>query len=148
MNIRYAKSKDAKVLYKLGIQTPELRVSATEVFMDKDEFQWSLSNPKGVFLIAERKSQIAGFIYANADDKEKPFNHRYACLVYLVVAPRFRKQGVASKLYAECTQELKRMGVTHIYSWAKTGRQSKIIGFLRKQGLVQGHSYIWMDKKL
>ena len=81
MDIRPASLDDFIQLYKLGKNTPELKVSTTEEFMDADEFKWSITNPKGIFLVAEDKNKKIGFIYVSAKDIERPFEHKYACLI-------------------------------------------------------------------
>jgi ribosomal protein S18 acetylase RimI-like enzyme len=58
-------------------------------------------------LLSEEDNKICGFLYVNAKDLEKPFEDKYACLVYLVVLPQYRKQGIAQKLYDVCVQQLK-----------------------------------------
>ena|SRR3989344_1492867 len=148
MLIRSASLDDFEELYSIGMNTPELQVSATEEFMDTDEFRWSITNPQGIFLLAEENQKIVGFIYANTKDIEKPFEKRYACLVYLVVVPEFRKQGVAKQLYTKCEIRLKEKGITHLYGWAHTEGDSRIIPFMKKQGFAEGHKYVWMDKKI
>ncbi len=148
IQIRRAQITDAEKLYNLGLATPELQVSATEVFMDREEFDWSITNDKGVFLLAEQDDKVAGFIYANSDDKEKPFKNRYACLVYLVVAPEYRKQGVAQELFEQCQITLRDMGLTHLYGWANIESDGSIVSFMKKQGFEEGHTYMWMDKKI
>ena len=146
MRIRKAALEDFDELYRIGKNTAELKVSATEKFMDADEFQWCIKNPDGVFLLAEVKGRIAGFICANTKDKEI-LKNKYACLVYLTVLPQFQGRGVGKKLYAECEKKLKAMGMTHVYSWANV-EGGKIMEFMRKQGFREGHRYAWMDKKL
>ncbi len=148
MIIQTASIKDFKELYNIGKSTKELRVSATEEFMDIDEFKYSIKSPDSVFLVAKEKNKIIGFIYANANDIEKPFEHKYACIVYIVVIPEFRGKGVAQKLYFECAKRLKKLGITNIYSWASTKGKQGIIKFFKKQKFAKGHEYIWMDKKI
>lgn len=148
MHLRPASIKDFEELHTIGKNTPELRVSATEEFMDADEFEWSITNPQGIFLVAEEKQRKIGFIYANAKDIERPFEHKYACLVYLIVIPEFRRQGVAQKLYLECEKRLRTLGITNIYGWANAEGKGEITTFLKKQGFAAGHNYTWMDKKI
>jgi len=148
IHIRAASLDDFEALYSIGKNTPELQVSATEEFMDADEFRWSITNPGGVFLLAEENRKIAGFVYADAKDVERPFEQRYACLVYLAVVPEFRKQGIAKSLYAECERRLKLQGITHLYGWANAEGTSQIIEFMKKHGFAEGHRYVWMDKKI
>ncbi|MEI8223796.1 MAG: GNAT family N-acetyltransferase [bacterium] len=149
MNIRPATEQDFPRLYEIGSQTPELRVSATESFMDADEFKWAITEYKNaVFLIAELDGSIVGFIYANAKDLDKPVKHKYACLVYMTVLPEFRKQGIAKELYATCLSELKSKGITHMYGWANAESDGAIISFLEKEGFAKGHKYVWMDREI
>ena len=149
MLIRAASLDDFEELYSIGRNTPELKVSATEEFMDAEELRWSVQNPDGVFLLAEEnKEKIVGFLYANAKDIERPFENRYACLVYVAVAAEFRRQGIAKQLYAECERRLKERGVTHLYGWAHAEGDGQMIEFMKKQGFAEGHQYVWMDKRI
>ncbi len=148
MNVRKASLDDFVELYKIGENTPELKVSATESFMGADEFSWAISNQSNVFLVAEENKKFLGFIYASAKDLDKPFVDRYACLVYLVVVPEARNKGVAFQLYSGCEQELKKMGINCLYLWANVEGKGEIVGFMKKQGFAEGHKYVWMDKRL
>lgn len=148
VTIRSASIADFEELYAIGKSTPELRVSATEELMDADEFRWSITSRQGVFLVAEEKGKLVGFIYADAKDMKRPFKHRYACLVYLVVFPESRGQGIASKLYAECEKRLHQLGITNVYSWANAEGDGGIINFLKKNEFAEGHKYLWMDKPI
>jgi len=148
MKIRPAKLEEFEVLYEIGLNTPELRVSANEQFMDRDDFRQRIQNPQGVFLVAEQEERIAGFICASAKDADSPLQNKYACLVYLVTLPEFRRQGVARELYSECEKKLKELGITHIYSWANIEGDGSIVNFLKGQGFAEGHKYVWMDKEL
>jgi len=148
MNIRKSTENDFDTLYALGLATPELRVSATEEFMDPDEFRYALTNPQGIFLVAEDGTDIQGFIYATTDDKEKPLLNKWACLVYLVVAPEARRKGVASALYTECVKKLKKQNITNLYGWANAESDNGIIDFMKKEGFNAGHLYRWMDKRI
>lgn len=145
MRIRKASLDDFAELYKIGMATPELRVSATEEFMSPEELQWSITQRDGVFLVAEDRN-LLGFVYASAEDADRPFKKHHACLVYIAVLPEARGKGVANKLYQDCVAALKEKGVTHLYTWANP--RSGAIEFFRKQNLSQGHEYVWMDGKL
>lgn len=148
MKIRPAKIAEFDRLYEIGLNTPELRVSANEAFMDKDDFRNRIESPHHIFLIAEKGERIAGFLCVNATKGEGEMQNKYACLVYLVKVPEFRRQGVAQCLYTACEQQLKERGITHIYSWANAEGDGAIIEFFKRQGLAEGHRYVWMDKKL
>ncbi len=146
MKIRKANLTDFKKLYALGLKTPELRVSATEPFMDKDDFKKRINGKNHVFLLAEVRSKIIGFIIANAKDANSPLENRYACIVYVVVSPDYRNRGVATQLYDACMKKLKKLGITHVYAWADM--KSGVIFFLKKKGFNAGKPSVWMDKKL
>lgn len=146
MIIRKATIDDFCMVYTLGKSTPELKVSASEEFMDEDELKWSLNQPYGIFLIAEEKKHFIGFIYASIRDIERPYPDKYACIVYLVVHPDWQRKGIGKKLYEKCIKELKTRKITYVYAWANP--TSGIIPFLKKQGLKKGHPYVWMDKKI
>ncbi len=155
MHIRSAIPDDFEELYAFGRSTPELRVSADQEFMSPEEFRWSLTNPHGVFLIAENEelsddneNRFLGFIYASTQDAEKPFPEKYACMIYLAVRPESRNQGIAALLYKECEKLLKSRGITHLYGWAHSEGKGEIIRFMKKHGFAEGHRYVWMDKKI
>ena len=59
-------------MYEIGKQTPELKVSSTEEFMDKDDFKSRIKNKEHVFLVAEIDKHLIGFICAHAKDKKNP----------------------------------------------------------------------------
>jgi N-acetylglutamate synthase-like GNAT family acetyltransferase len=147
MKIRKATLKDFDVLYALGLKTPELRVSATEPFMDRDDFSSRIADKNSVFLLAEEGNKIAGFICANAKDSDRPIKNKYACIVYIAVLPAYRKRGIATKLYNECIKRLKFMGITHVYTWADA-TSSPVQKFFLRNNFAQGKPSIWMDRKL
>ncbi len=146
MHIRKVTPQDFDKLYSLGLNTPELKVSATEDFMDPDEFNYCITNEQGVFLLAEEQEEIIGFLYANAKDAERDYAMKWACLVYIVTHQTYRGKGVAAQLYDAGITALKKKGISHLYAWANP--QSGVIPFLEKKGLTQGHSYVWMDAKI
>ena len=93
INTRKATTEDFEALYLIGLETPEFIVSSGDVFMDKDEFMSSIQNTNGTFLVAELENTIIGFMYANRQDLERAQKTKWACLVYLVVKPEYRKIG-------------------------------------------------------
>lgn len=146
ISIQKADQKDLDELYALALDTPELRVSATHEFMERDEFASAITNPNGVFLVARAANRIIGFVYSSMYDVELPPAMTWGCLVYLVVIPEYRKQGIAKQLTEACLKELKQRGMTHVYGWAKSG--GGIIKFMEKHGFTKGHEYVWMDRKI
>ena len=147
MKIRKALRKDFGELYDLGLLSTELRVSKNEPFMEKDDFMLRITDKRHVFLIAEEQNTIAGFICASTKDTDRPLKHRYACLVYIVTSPDFRRRGVATKLYRECVRILKARGITHLYTLADADTKA-IQKFLLGKGFKTGEKMIWMDRKI
>lgn len=148
IHIRQAKKTDTAALFKLGQHTPEFQTSNQEPFMEQDELQWRVGSPTSTFLMAESGKKLAGFIYAETVNTDAPIRSKFSCVVYIVVAPDFRKQGIATKLLEACEQELKEQGMEFVYVWANQGGDKAIEKFLKKEGYIAGHTYRWMDKKL
>jgi len=149
MKIRRATLEDFDQLYPFANQIPELKVSASGNFMEPDEFKWAMTNPKGIFLVAEEDQAITGFAYANVKDSDRPYHQgRWACLVYLAVRPEHRRKGIAQALYDQCEATLKEMGISRLYAWASLSGDQAVVKFNKKQGFVEGHQYVWMDKEL
>ena len=89
-----------------------------------------------------------GFIYANRQDLEQAHRVKWACIVYVVIKPEFRKMGIAQKLYDACVTELKNNGISNLYVWANSETDGGVVGFMNKNGFSAGHKYLWMDKKI
>lgn len=149
MHIRSATKEDFAALYALGAETNEFKVSVSVPFMEEDEFMNAIMNPFGVFLLAETDGRIVGFLYANRQDPERVLDTSWVCVVYVVVRPEFRKQGIAQMLYDACVAQLKGGGkTTHLYGWANAESDGSMIGFFKKNGFSQGHKYVWMDREI
>jgi ribosomal protein S18 acetylase RimI-like enzyme len=147
MNIREARLEDFAELYEIGLKTPELKVTEEDDFMDKTDLERRISDRNHVFLVAEDKQKLVGFICANAKDKDSPLIDRYACIVYLVVSPAYRNKNVATMLYDMCISQLKEKGITHAYGLVNS-ESEPIQNFMKKHGFRTGKKLIWMDKKL
>ena len=145
---RRAEVKDFDALYELGCQTPEFKVSSDNEFMEPEEFVAAIENPSGTLLLAEVDGKITGFIYANRQDLEQAHRTKWACIVYVVIKPEFRKVGIAQKLYDACMMELKNHGISNVYAWANSESDGSILKFMEKNGFSEGHKYVWMDKKI
>jgi len=148
MEIRKATAKDFDALYTLGLETPEFKVSSNGVFMERDEFLSAIENPYGTFLLSEDDGEITGFVYANRKDVECGPKTKWACVVYIVVRPEYRKRGIAQALMDACLVDLKENGVNHVYCWASSEGDGGIIRFMENNGFQEGHAYVWMDKEM
>ena len=145
VEIRKATLKDVNKLYYLGSITPELQVS-DEPFMTKKGFEFAVKNPKGVFLVAEEKTKVVGFAYGNIKNKGK--GYKEGCLVYLVVHPKYRKKGIGKLLYDERLKQLKKRGVSYVYSWIGVDNK-RMHKFSKKHGgLKLGKKFIYCSKEL
>lgn len=147
MNIRVARESDCDTIYNLGISTPELRVSAQEPFMTREELLEAIAHPDSVFLLAHEKDAIIGFIYARVGDLGIYSMERWACIVYVAVAANHRRSGVAKQLYEACEKLLQTRKVTNLYCWTNI-ESTGIVPFFQKRGFIPGKTCMWMDKKL
>ncbi len=145
MEIRKAKPSDTEVVYWLGLRTPEIQVNKKEKFMSKKEVACAIAQKKSIFLIAYEQKKITGFIYANTDDLEKS-GKKIACIVYIAVDKKYRKEGIGGLLYKECIKQLKKSKVHYVYALANP--TSGVVRFFKKRGFVQGKTEVWMDRKL
>jgi GNAT superfamily N-acetyltransferase len=149
MRVRKATTEDFSALYAIGLATPEFQVSSTVAFMEEDEFLQAILSSFGCFMLAETdEGEIIGFVYANQQDPEMVPRMKWACLVYLMVRPEWRKQGVAQALLDSCIADLKNRGTTNLYGWAHAEGNGSMIKFLKKNRFSEGHKYVWMDREL
>lgn len=150
VRIRRAVEADTDAVLAIGLDAPELQVSNTAAFMGRDELRWSIEHEGGVFLVAEVDGAIVGFLFANTADIEVPHADRcaYACLVYLVAVPAMRRMGIAQQLYTAAEHILRERGIASLFAWASVEGDGSIVAFLQRQGFVEGHRYVWMDKEL
>ena len=139
---------DADTLYGFALAVPELSARDEMPFMEKYEFLWAIENPQGVFLTAKIDSEYAGFIYGTVDAAGDPEQNRWANLVFIATFLKFRGSGVGAKLYKRFVSEIKGIGATHMYSWAREEDGDVIVGFFEKRGLLKGHQYRWMGGRI
>ncbi|MBI4415084.1 MAG: GNAT family N-acetyltransferase [Candidatus Kerfeldbacteria bacterium] len=144
--IRAATPEDFDSLYALGLATPELKVSATEAFADPPEFRRALTNPDGVFLVAEQRGKPVGFVYATITDPEI-LTQPTACIIYIAVDRAARGKGVGTKLYVDIERRLRERGIAYIYALANTD-SAAVQSLFEKMGMKKGHTTVWMDKRL
>ena len=146
IKIRRAGTKDFRSLYRFGLAINELKVSDKEPFMTPQEFKWHMGNPHGIFLVAEEEGKLVGFVYANMRDSDRS-EPGTACLVYLAVDGKRRRQGIGRKLYSTVESKLKQRGVNYVYALA-SANDAPVIGFNESQGLKKGRNFVWMSKRL
>jgi GNAT superfamily N-acetyltransferase len=148
-HVRPAELGDFESAYALGKRTPELRVAGNQDFMDPEEFRWCMTDKKhSVFFVAQHTGtrEIIGFVYATSNDMERPYPGKWACLVYMAVDERARREGLGTSLYESCLNSLRMMGCQFVYGWASAGGQ--IVRFMEDKGFHIGQKYVWVHKEL
>ncbi len=143
--IRKADARDFPVLYEIGLATPEIQVTEGEAFMEQAEFLRIIQAESSILLVAVVNEVVAGFVYVRLDDIDALPG--WACLVYLVVRPEFRGQGVGTALYRAAEHLAQERGYSNFYAWARCGQDSPIRKLLMHQGYSEGHKYSWMGKR-
>ncbi|MDE1825321.1 MAG: GNAT family N-acetyltransferase [Candidatus Micrarchaeota archaeon] len=139
MKISKAKIDEINALYKIASSTPELRTSAREPPMNREEMAAAIKNRKGVFLVSRESGRILGFSYASMEGKT------YGCLVYDVVIPSSRGKGIGKSLAARSEEWLKSKGAKSVYGLATNQKMVKIMVHL---GYKEGKKLTWLDKRL
>ncbi|MGI0133676.1 MAG: GNAT family N-acetyltransferase [Candidatus Micrarchaeaceae archaeon] len=139
MRIRTAKPSDFTELYALGKRFKELRVSNGELFMTREEFKASIRNKKGIFLVAEDNGKIIGFSYSAIEGKT------YASMVYNLVTPKYRGQGLGKRFVREREKWLRKRGIGAAYLLATN---QGIIRMMKHLGYKEGKKLVWMEKRL
>jgi ribosomal protein S18 acetylase RimI-like enzyme len=135
---------DYETLYQFALETPELKVSANDVFMDKEEFLYELTRGDAVAFIASNDTEIIGFVLGSISTD--PSSVKAATVVYIVVKPNYQGNGIGHALLQACEQAFREHNVVDVHTWANT--HSPVVQLMEKNGFAKGHEYIWMDKKL
>ena len=139
MEIRKATAKDFKELYKFAKSIEELEVVPGQPFMMPDEFNFAITNRKGIFLVAKEAGEVAGFSYAYMDEPH------YAWMVYVAVSSKFRGRGIGSELNKRREVWLRAHGARAVYTLTTN---KSAIDIHRHWGYRKGKKLVWMYKEL
>lgn len=147
LSITRATTNDIVEVHEFGLTIPELKVSSQVEFMTEDELRSTLSNPGSVAFVAwDQRGKLQGFCLGQTGDPDHCIDPTQACLVYIAVAEKWRGSNLATALYRYVVNELKKRGVTYLYTWASP--TSGATKFFSKQGMVAGRTCVWMDLSL
>lgn len=112
MMVRRPGVRALRVLYGIGLASPELQVAPGQPFVEPDE--WQRMWDHDILLAAYLDGEPVGFVHA------VPWRES-GCIVYLAVAGEHRRRGVGRALAEHAIRELYRVGVRHVYAWARRG---------------------------
>lgn len=143
--VREADEYDASVISALGSSAPELDVGGVAGrFPSLDELETDLFESDWLVVVDER-NHVWGFCCAriNDGDGRSPGS---ACLVYLFVESRHRRQGLAKMLWEAMSMCIQAAGVEHVYTWANP--TSGVVEFFERHGFAKGKPCVWMDVRL
>lgn len=136
MKVRKAKTVDAKRCIALT-HTPEFIFPGSEKFVEK--YLTDFIN-KGIFYVAEEKSEIVGFISAQIT------LGRELWIDMIIVKNEYRNKGIGTRLINIVMQLAKRKGMKMVFLDAPAFNK-KTLKFYDKIGLKKERKFIWLTKE-
>lgn len=131
--------------YQLARRTPELKCLPNKPFMTRDEFERACEQSNAILRVAQIDAETIGFALVLVDDIDSA-EQKSACLVYLVVAPKHRRKGIAALLIKDVIQSLEVWDTKVLYAWAHP--TSGITELLKKAKFKKGHPRVYMEQEL
>ena len=124
MRVRNAKAADLEALLTLNAfvqqqhtdALPQLFKASTEPQQIKNAFKNFISDPNSLVLLAE-ETEPAGYLFAefqNHPANWARFELKLLYIQHLIVAPKFRRQGVATKLLSAALDAARSRGIERI----------------------------------
>jgi diamine N-acetyltransferase len=124
MRVRNAKDTDLGALFALNVfvqqqhtdALPKLFKASTEPQQIKDAFKDFVSNPNSLVLLAE-ETEPAGYLFAqfqNHPANWARFELKLLYIQHLIVAPKFRRRGIATKLLSAALNAARSKGIERI----------------------------------
>lgn len=143
IDIENITSDDLDEIVKLGKKTPELQEQDNEThYYTQRELENFIKSPNDIYLVAKINGKIAGYRLATYNQY---LNEAY--LLDLVVVPKYRKLGVARKLYERTFEILKEKGCDWVWSLVKEDNElMKVV--MEKQGFNKGARFYFYSKFL
>jgi len=142
MRIRKGRLSDAKALYNLLRDTPELHAAEEDNLYTPEWVRSFLTSKSLLTLVAEEKKRVAGFIMAELWEKQG-----YSFLSNIAIVPEFRRQGVGSKLYKEYEAYCKKLKLKCI-NYLVLATNEKMQSWSEKHGFNKGKTLYYYEKKL
>lgn len=147
--VRYvnADKDDRREILEIYRQTPELHTNAVFDFFDPEQFDFALTKPSKLFLVAvdHDDSAVKGFVFINI--KHQTVATEKARLIHLAVVPEMRKAHLATRLLHECEERLKAMGITNFYSCVNV-KNIPMGELLLKNDFKKGELFYRYEKKI
>lgn len=121
MTIREMKVTDYEVTDRLMQQLhkdhvegrPDLYVPMEHIFT-KEEFQEIVSDDKKIAILAEEDKEVMGICITSIRDRSGMVNMKTAYVDELVVDEKYRRQGIAKKLFTETEKRAKELGAVRL----------------------------------
>lgn len=136
IEITNIQEEDIDEIIQMGLSTPELHVQdETPAYYSKDMLTSFIKSPKDIYLVTKINGEIAGYRLATYN----PYLQE-AYLIDMVVKPKYRRLGVAIKLYIKTFEILNKTDCQWIWVLAKE-RNEKIKEILKKQGFMKGEHF-------
>lgn len=144
MKIHPATKKDVLKVYSLGKKIHELDFSKKYSFHERAELYEAVKDKNSIFLVAEEKNKIAGFILA------KIIFHRaggWCMLDNIAVDGDFRGEGVSDLLLKSLYSILESKHVHYIQILEEVHHKNTR-KFWKHQGFKETKKFIWAERKI
>jgi ribosomal protein S18 acetylase RimI-like enzyme len=93
--------------------------------------------PQVSFLVAELEGQVVGFIIGGVSRWEYGVPENVGWIDTIGVNPEYQRKGIAKILFAEMTNNLKKVGVDTIHTFV-TRRDWRLLKFFNSLGFLEG----------
>lgn len=141
--IRRGKLSDLKSLMKFLNETPELQSGHKEETYPEYWVKACLKDvDRDLVLILEDNKNIIGFVIAEIWKSK-----RYSYLLDIFVVPKYRKQGIATKLMQEYERRCKKLKLNKISMLVLT-TNNKMQSFIEKMNHKCGSKFYFYEKRL
>jgi ribosomal protein S18 acetylase RimI-like enzyme len=140
--VRPMRLDDISSVYGLGRDIEEFRVcESAGAFWPVSIIEALVNSENDITLVAEDEETIVGFLIVtnHIPTKKATFENMY-------IVPDYRGKGVASRLYNEAEKRIRNLGMRYICGFVEAGNE-KSLGYLRKNGFIQGKTYHWLIKE-
>jgi ribosomal protein S18 acetylase RimI-like enzyme len=142
MKIRKGRPSDAKDIYGMVSETPELHALEEESIYTLEWVKSFLSSKDLLVLVAEENKQIIGFIMAETWKKQG-----YSFLTNIAIKSEYRGQGVGSRLYDEYETYCRKLKLK-VINYLVLSTNEKMQNWSEKHGFKKGKMLYYYEKKL
>jgi len=139
VKIRRAKLRDAATIYKIGMSTDAFAVSRNIKFFSLGELKEFARKKNCIFLVAEVKNVIVGFIIAFVMSKD------WIIIDNFYVLPKFRHHLVGTAIVKEVEKIARKRKVDYISLIVKADHTA-LRKFLKKKKYEETTRFVWTEK--